>query len=40
MGGGLSGLFGAIAAALVLFGTMNMLAVKAGAWSRGLGRTP
>jgi putative MATE family efflux protein len=38
-GAGLPGLFGAIAAALVVFGATNMLAVKAGAWSRGLRST-
>ncbi|MGH7393000.1 MAG: MATE family efflux transporter, partial [Candidatus Rokuibacteriota bacterium] len=33
LGYGLSGLFGAIAAALVVFGTTVMIAVKAGAWT-------
>jgi hypothetical protein len=33
------GLFGAIAAALVVLGTTIMLAVKAGSWNRGLRRT-
>jgi putative MATE family efflux protein len=39
MDGGLPGLFGAIAAALVVLGVTNVLAVKAGAWQRGP-RTP
>ena len=30
--GGLSGLFGAMAVALVVFGTINVLAVRLGAW--------
>ncbi|HEU5321522.1 MAG TPA: MATE family efflux transporter, partial [Methylomirabilota bacterium] len=39
LGVGLPGLFGAIAAALVVLGATVMLAVKAGAWHRGPGRT-
>ena len=36
--GGLSGLFGAMAVALVVFGTINVLAVRLGAWRSGRNR--
>jgi putative MATE family efflux protein len=35
LGGGLPGLFGALAAAMVVFGATVMLAVRGGAWRRG-----
>jgi hypothetical protein len=39
LGGGLSGIFVAMAAALVVFGSINVAAVRLGAWRARGGRS-